>query len=554
MKKKPVRWLWRNLRQRRLALLLMTAAHVGNALLGVAFALGSQSVIDHAVAGEREQFFRACLVQLGIILGIVATLTLYRHLNEKLHAQMDRDWKKRLLHVLLGGDYACVKEYHSGELVNRLTNDVRIVNDGVLSILPGFAGMLTRLIAAAVVLIKLQPLFGLLLLVIGAMVGLFTALLRYRLKELHRKVSEAEGQVSGLLQESMEKLLVVQAMDVSGEMERRADVLMGRRYEIQRRRKNFSLFANTCVSLLTYLAGFVALVWCSVGLLHGQMTFGSLTAVTHLVSQLQGPFVNLSGVIPKYIAMVAAAERLMELDALEVQDVPALDAEVLYKDMTALGAQGLRFSYGRDTLLTDGNFTLPKGAFGVIIGQSGIGKSTLLKLLLGVFSPEAGSLYVQLEQGKVALDRSTRRLFAYVPQGNLVFSGTLRENLLVTCPNAGEAEIAEALYVSGMKEFLPGLPQGLDTVLGENGTGLSEGQVQRLAIARAILGGAPVLLLDEATSALDEELEKTVLERIRALPNRTCIAVTHRPAAQAIADFRLEVVDRKIICTENKGA
>ena len=144
------------------------------------------------------------------------------------------------------------------------------------------------------------------------------------------------------------------------------------------------------------------------------------------------------------------------------------------------------------------------------------------------------------------LDRSTRRLFAYVPQGNLLLSGTLRENLTLVKPDATDAEIRRAVYVSAMDEYLPQLPMGLDTVLGESGAGLSEGQAQRLAIARAVLGGAPILLLDECTSALDENTEQKVLYRLRGLPDRTCIAVTHRPAAAALCDWRLEVQNGKI--------
>jgi ATP-binding cassette subfamily B protein len=187
----------------------------------------------------------------------------------------------------------------------------------------------------------------------------------------------------------------------------------------------------------------------------------------------------------------------------------------------------------------------------VITGPSGIGKSTLLKLLLGVFCPDSGELYLQCGEERVPVDRSTRRLFAYVPQGNLLFSGTLRENLIVTAPQATEAALQQAVYVSAMDEFLPQLPQGLDTYIGESGAGLSEGQAQRLAIARAVLGGAPVLLLDECTSALDAETEQKVLQRLRALPKRTCIAVTHRPAARALCDWRLELGEGKIRCVQN---
>ena len=219
-----------------------------------------------------------------------------------------------------------------------------------------------------------------------------------------------------------------------------------------------------------------------------------------------------------------------------------------YEKLQGIRADGLSFSYGREQVFADCSFFLPKDAFAVITGPSGIGKSTLLKLLLGIFSPTGGSLELDCGEECLPAGRDTRGLFAYVPQGNLLFSGTLRENLLLTCPNATQEQIDEAIYISNMDAFLPQLPKGLETMLGENAHGLSEGQAQRLSIARAILGGAPILLLDEATSALDTQTEETVLQRIRQMPGKTCIAVTHRPRAIALADWQIDVKRGGISC------
>jgi len=547
MKQNALIWVLQKNRRRIPAVLLLTAADAGFALFSVFFALGSRGVIDSAVAGDPAAFQRACLKQACIIAAILLCLTTVRHLRDRLSADLERDWKQRLLHGLLHGDYAAVSRYHSAELLNRLNNDVTKVNSGLLSILPNFAAMLTRLAAAVVVLGVLDARFTLLIALLGCIVVVATGLMRRRLKELNKLVSEHDGKVSGFLQETMEKLLMVQTMDVAPEVERRADVLLDQRYVIQRRRKNVSLLTNTGISLMSYGAGFLALVWCAWRMLQGQMSFGSLTAVIQLVSQLQAPFVNLSGVLPQYVAMTASAERLMELEEIQGEPAPMGEApEMLYEAMEALAAEKLSFSYDRDRVLQEADFLLPKGAFAVITGPSGIGKSTLLKLLLGVFRPEHGQLYMNCRGEKIPLDRSTRRMFAYVPQGNLLLSGTLRDNLTIVKPRATEEELRQAVYVSAMDEFLPSLPQGLDTVLGESGAGLSEGQAQRLAIARAVLGGAPILLLDECTSALDAETERTVLQRLRALPDRTCIAVTHRPAAIALCDWRLEVIDGNV--------
>ena len=547
MKKNSLFWLAEQVRRRVPAILLLTAANVGHALFCVFFALGSRGVIDSAVSGDQEAFLRACLRQALIIAGILVCLTVVRHLKEQLMCVLERDWKKQLLHGLLHGDYAAVSGYHSAELLNRLNNDVAKVNDGIVTILPSATAMAARLTAAVMVLKILDAKFTLLIAACGVVVILATGVMRQKLKNLNKQVSECDGKVSGFLQESMEKLLMVQAMDVSAEVETRADSLLQQRYQIQRLRKNVSLVTNTGISLMSYGAGFLALVWCSYLLLQGQMTFGSLTAVIQLVNQIQSPFVNLSGVLPKYVAMTASAERLMELEEIQGEAPPIQEKpKSLYRRMDAIRAEHLSFSYDRDQILQDAGFSLPKGAFAVITGPSGIGKSTLLKLLLGIFRSSGSSLYMDCQGQKVPLDRSTRRLFAYVPQGNLLLSGSLRENLTIVNPNATEQQLQQAIYVSTMDEFLPQLPEGLDTVLGESGAGLSEGQAQRLAIARAVLGGAPILLLDECTSALDEATEEKVLQRLKSLPGRTCIAVTHRPAARNLCDWQLEVSGGKI--------
>lgn len=545
--KNTVFWIGKRIRHRLPAMAVMTASHMGNALLGVCFALGARGVIDAAVSGDPEVFRRACMIQGAVILGLLLCQAIHRHLHDRLMAELDRDWKRRLLRGLLHSDYADVSRYHSGELLNRLNNDVRILSSGLVDAIPNLAALCTRLVAALVVLTALEPWFSVLICSVGAVVIAATGLLRRNMKKLHKQVSEQEGRVSGFFQEVLEKLLMVQTMDAATVMERRADGLMADRYLLQRKRKNVSLAANTCVGLMSHGASFVALLWCATKLLRGTLSFGSLTAVISLVNQLQAPFMNLSAVVPQYIAMTAAAERLKELTELTPEGEPMdrSSAEV-YSRLRAICADGLSFTYDRDRVLEDVSVELPKGAFAVITGPSGIGKSTLLKLLLGVFQPDAGYLYLDLGDEKIRVDRSTRRLFAYVPQGNLLLSGTLRENLTIAKPDASEEELRAAMYVSAVEEFLPQLPKGIDTVLGESGAGLSEGQAQRVAIARAVVGGAPILLLDECTSALDEQTERLVLSRIHQLRDRTCIAVTHRTAALELCDCQWKMHDGKL--------
>jgi len=548
MKRKNIVWTLSKIKRRIPTIIILTLSHIIHALFTVLFALGTRGVIDSAVSRNSTDFIAACCRQFGIIAVILIFLTLQRHLREKLNADLERDWKQQLLHGLLHGEYSAIQKYHSAELINRLNNDVAKINEGLLSIIPGAASMFTRLVASVVVLGTLDLKFTLIIAVIGIVLISVTGVVRTKLKELNKKVSEHDGKVSGFIQETLEKLLMVQTMDVADEVERRSDILLNDRYKIQRKRKNISLVVNTGISMSFYCIGFIALAWSAYRMLLGSISFGSLTAITQLVSQIQVPFVNLSSILPQYTAMAASAERLMELELIQ-SEPPAFkeDPASLYSSLNSICSEKLCFSYDRERLLNDTSFSLPKGAFAVITGPSGIGKSTLLKLLLGVYTPEHGELFFDCNNGqRVRIKRSTRRMFAYVPQGNLLLSGSIRDNLTIVCPNATEDQIRQAVYVSAMDDFLPGLPNGIDTVLGENGAGLSEGQSQRIAIARAILSDAPILLLDECTSALDEKTEQTVLKRLHSLPDITCIAVTHRPAAIELCDWRLEINCGKI--------
>lgn len=222
------------------------------------------------------------------------------------------------------------------------------------------------------------------------------------------------------------------------------------------------------------------------------------------------------------------------------------DPRAFYESIQRIEFQNITFSYGREQVLENTGITLIPGDFVAIMGRSGIGKSTLLKLLLDVFPVDAGSITFETENASVPASCATRPLFSYVPQGNMLFSGSIRENLTFAAQSPSEEEIAAALRISCVDRFLPELPEGLDTLIGEHGHGLSEGQVQRVAIARALLKKAPILLLDEATSALDEETEEAVLRQLKELKNVTCIIVSHKRAALRVCNRHIWIEEKKI--------
>ena len=552
MKNRALPWVLRHTRKRLGGLIFLIFVNICSGLLGVCFALGMKNVIDRAVAGDSRKLVYACVIQGCIVLLWLLAVTANRHLREKLLAQLERDWKRKLFHGVLHGEYAAVSRYHTGELLNLINNDTKAIDEALLAIFPGLAAMVTQLVAGIAALAVMEPLLTAIILAGGVVVVVATGLIRKPLKRLQKRLNAQNGKISGFLQEILEKLLMVQAMDVSQEIEKRTGAMLDQRYGLQMKKKNISALSSICINGLALGAGFVVLVWGAFGIVNGTMGYGTLTAMTQLVGIVRSPMINLSGIVPQYIAMTAAAERLMELEDIFGDPAKPLDTpQALYEQMQAIRAEQLQFAYDREPVFRETDFTIPKGQFGVITGHSGIGKSTLLKLLLGIYHPQEGKLVLQTEAGEIRLDRTTRNLFAYVPQGNLLLSGTLRENLTLTRPEATEEEIRAAIYISCMDDYMDTLPEGLETVLGENAQGLSEGQAQRLSIARAVLSQAPVLLLDEATSALDPATEEKVLRRLLET-GRTCIAVTHRPAAVALSQWQLEVCQGKCILHTNE--
>ncbi len=535
-------WLYRNMKRRIPLILLLMAASVLGSLAAVRFSLGTRNVINGAVSGELQALTDACILQALIMCAMVALRLGSSYLSSLTMAHLSRDFKRNILKKILRCEYSEISKYHSGDLIQRMNSDAATAYGGVVGIATGLVGTVATFASSVAALLSIAPGFTLMLGCAACVVGVGAMALKRRLKALHKDVSAAGGRVSGFLHESISRLMMVQALDVAREMLRRADDVLDQSWNIQRRQRNLGFVTGLGSSVLIYASSFATLVWCGYSLYRGSLTYGDVSALLALVSSARSSMMAVPKMIPQIIAISASCERIMEIEELPDQPEPDRgDRAECYASMTAICARGLSFAYDREPVLENVSLTIPKGGLTVITGASGIGKSTLLKLLLGLYRPDGGALSLETAQGSVPLTRSVRALFSYAPQGNFLLSGTLRENLTLTKPDATEGEIRMALHVSAMEEYVASLPQGLETMLRENGAGLSEGQAQRLSLARAVISGAPILLLDEVTSALDTATEQVVLERICALPDRTCIAVTHRPAALELAQCIIEV-------------
>ena len=546
-----IKWLTAICKKQIPMIAFIVFVNVVHGVTSVAFANFSKKVIDGATEYKSLDYvIKFAFALLGVVLLQMVLSLLRTGLADRCKGRIDILLKRHLLDVIIEKDYTSVSKYHSGDLQNRLFNDINIVSDSFTKIVPNAVFFVTKLLSSLIYLIIIDKIFALVFVVGGIIVFIVTRSFRKTLKRLHKKVQETEGKTRSFIQEFVTNLLAVKAFSVEEKMQKHTDELQEENFKAFMKRRNFSIFANTGLGTVFNVGSVFAIAFGAYRILIGAMTYGTVTAMIQLVNQVQSPFVSLSGIVPQYFSGIASAERLMEIETLpDEADInkQSFDKDELYESLKSITFDNISFKYDRDIILNSTSYTVNKGDFVAIIGISGIGKSTLLKLLLGMFRVQEGEILLNTSNGSISVDKNTRKLFAYVPQGNMILSGTIRDNLTFINENATNQEIQQAIEISCAKQFIDELPDGLDTVIGEKGLGLSEGQIQRLAIARSILSKSPVLLLDEATSALDEKTEKQFLTNLKAMKNVTCIIVTHKKSALDICNKTIQIIDGKII-------
>ena len=513
--------------------ILLTVLAVLQSVSQVGLSMVTKYVIDSAVAQDGRLLFWGCVLA-GILLLILAVNMLHAWCAGSTADKAMARLRHALLTSAANSEEARLQAYHSGQLLSRGIEDVNTVCDGMANTLPTVMGQVTQLICAFLAVMILCPPLGPIMLCAGGVVAVAVAVMRPVIKRRHREVRRAEEQVMAGMQEDLQQLELIKSLQAEKRILQRFQLKLKISLAAKARRRRWSVTAGTIVSGASQVGSGALLLWGAAQVALNKLSYGSLTAMLQLLSLFRGPVVGLSGQLTKLTGMEVAAGRLVELLTFEEEQEIPCERDLKIR---AVVFENVTFCYPGDEVPVISRFSMafPLEQWSCLTGISGKGKTTLFKLMLGLYSPQEGRVYLDTDRGQILCGKATRHLFAYVPQDFALFSGTVQENLLLVAPDAGEEERRQALMIAEAG-FVTELTHGEQTQVRENNAGLSKGQLQRLAIARAVLMKRPVFLLDECTSALDAGTEAAVLRNLQTL-GKQAILVTHRPDA-------LEKLDR----------
>ncbi len=538
-----LKWIYNNCGKRRAEGVALTVLNAWSAVCVTLFAMLSKTVMDYAQNGNADEMFKNAIYLLLLIVSQILARICASFIEAISQGKAEIRLKTSVFKNVIYGEYANVSERHSGDLMSRLTADVVYVSDNYVHIFPALVGYVVRISSAAVALLALDRRFAIVFILCGIVIVVIAAAFRKTLKNLHLKVQKRDSRVRSFMQEMLENLFAVKVFGIEEKIINRSYKQQKKFYREKVRKKSFSILATISFSL-AFAAGFLAAVsYGSYGILKGTMTFGTVVAIVQLVNQLQSPVVGVTSVLPSFYGMLASAQRLMEISEIS-KDSAECDTSITYDDFIRIKVENVTFGYSGENVISEADFSVEKGEFIGIKGPSGAGKSTIFKLITGLYETNDGSIYVETDKG-VRFCRATRHLFSVVPQGNMLFSGTIRENITLLRTDATDDEIKNAI-TDACAEFVYDLENGLDFVLSEDGGGISEGQAQRLAIVRALLGNGKILLMDESTSALDDESERRLLENLKNRDDLTILFITHRQSVLDCCDREIQVSDGKI--------
>ena len=470
----------------------------------------------------------------GIVIGLlmlteIASRAAGRWINAILGVKAGNRMRLGIFSRLMRSEWLYMQKHHTGDLINRLEGDVASVTLLTTETIPGAAVVLLQLIGSFILLYSMSSMLAVAVLFILPICLIFSRIYIKYMRDYNRQVRESDSRIQSVLQESLQHKAIIKTLEQNEATEEQLTQLQNKLHSQVRSRAKFSIGAFSFIQF-GFAGGYLtAFMWGVCGLSAGSITFGTLSAFLQLVGLIQRPTMDLSRYMPSMVSALTAAERLNEIEEIPEEE----QGERVMLDGTAgVRFENVTFGYEKESndILHNFNYDFAPNSSTAIVGETGAGKTTLIRLLVALVHPQNGSIKLYNQKKSYTSSPLTRGNFVYIPQGNSLISGTIRDNLLMGNPSATEEEMHRALHTA-CAEYVHSLPQGIDTNLSEQGGGLSEGQAQRIAIARSLLRPGSILILDEITSALDNETEEELLRRLTTSnTGKTLIFVTHRPA------------------------
>ena len=522
-------WMYRQTSGYRIPVSASVLLGVIRIAASLSFIWISKEMIDMAVRSDGNLTKYALLLVSALVAEILCSVA-QGYINVRAEAGIRNSLRSRVFDRALNARWNGKERWHTGDVVNRLEEDVRVIADTLCHLVPGALVTMVQLVAAFVFLWTMNPVLAWVILCILPVFMALAAIMARRIKKLTTEIRKSDSQVQSVLQESLQRRIVIIALGRMEYVMNRLVTAQDSLMEKVMKRNRFSMSSRAAMMTGFGTGYLTAFIWGVHRMQDGVVTFGMLSAFLQLVGQIQRPTADMSRRLPAMIHAMASAERLMEIYDAEQEDIPSTDnAPTFIPDGIRL--ENVTFGYPDANRKIFRNFThdFRPGTSTAIMGETGAGKSTMMRLMLGLLKPESGNVIFYAEDGSCA-DASARFRsgIVYVPQGNSLLSATIRENLIGGKENLSDDVIRNALYMAAA-EFVYDLPDGLDTKCGEGGEGLSEGQAQRIAIARALLSDGRIMLLDEFTSALDAETESKLMDRLTEnYTGKTLVFITHR--------------------------
>jgi ABC-type multidrug transport system fused ATPase/permease subunit len=530
-------WLGRNTKGIRTDMLFRIAAGIGRVSLGLLMVWLCKRFIDVTIRqGTTEDIILMIIALVAVVIGGIICRQSYYYLGVKDRAKQTTSIRLRIFSHLFRRQMFEQKELHSGDVTSRLEKDIDVVSDATTSLFPDMTVTLIQLVGAFLLMQSMDTRLAWALLLLTPMFLIVGKLIGRKMRMMTLDIRKQESVIQMLVQETMEHNAVLRSLE-SGDWitNRLDDMQQDLRGKISRRAR-FTVISRLLIGSSFSLGYILAFIWGAMQLRNGEITFGVMTSFLQLVSQIQNPILQMLNMVPQFIQASASIDRLTELEHVAVEDTLTQSGEADWvrepsTDPLGVKVEDVSFKYadGDREILTDFSFDFKPGSKTALMGHTGAGKTTLFRLLLALTKPNKGALTIYDSRGQQAISEQTRSHFVFVPQGNTLMSGTIRYNLLLARPDATDEALEDVLHTA-MADFVLDLPDGLDTECGERGSGLSEGQAQRIAIARGLLRPGGILLLDEISASLDEATERELYRRLFAkYPGKTMIFITHRP-------------------------